>query len=199
MMSAEIESKYVLRRRARERLAQITEEERRMLSAAAANTLLAMPEVVACKRWMVFVSMAGEIDTRPLIDALLKAENLVAVPRIEPASGLMGAYRIGSLEELKKNRWGIPEPDPDPEDLIEPSASDVIVVPGLAFDAAGGRLGRAGGYYDRYLRAAGGGPLRVGFFYAVQEMPAIPQEAWDERLDAVATDSGIIRCSRPTN
>lgn len=197
-MSAATESKYVLRKSARARLAKITEGERRALSAAAANNLLAMPEVVACKRWMVFVSMAGEIDTRPLINSLLKAGYLVAVPRIEPTSGLMCAYRTDSLEELKTNRWGIPEPDPDPTHLVEPSGLDVIIVPGLAFDAAGGRLGRAGGYYDRYLRAAGRPPLRVGFFYAVQEMPAIPQEAWDERLDAVATDAGVVRCaSRP--
>lgn len=197
-MESNIQGKTALRRALRACLAMVTPSEREAWSAAATKSLLAMNEVIGRDRWMAFASMPGEIDTRPLIRALLSADRIVAVPRIDGATGQMSAYRIHDLDGLVTNRWGIPEPPADPRQLIEPSQFDVIVVPGLGFDAAGGRLGRAGGYYDKFLRAAGHGALRIGFFYACQQIPSIPQEEWDEHLDFVATEAEVIRCTGPS-
>ncbi|HPA16734.1 MAG TPA: 5-formyltetrahydrofolate cyclo-ligase [Verrucomicrobiae bacterium] len=195
-MSAGRDAKRTLRRAMVDRLASVTADERAAWSRVATENLLAIPELAACGEWMAFASMPGEIDTTPLIGALLKVGRRVALPRIAAASKTLGAYWIRELGDLSVNRWGIPEPEPNPEAWVEPTRLAAIVVPGLAFDARGARLGRAGGYYDRFLRAAGRGPLRVGFFYAIQEVPVVPQEEWDEALDFVATDSGVIRCGR---
>lgn len=186
--------KRALRRAMLERLARVTAEERAARSRAAAGHLLAIPDLAGHGDWMAFASMGGEIDTTPLIIALLKAGRRVALPRIDAASGNLRAYWIDGLGTLTVNRWGIPEPEPDPARLADPTRLGTIVVPGLAFDPTGARLGRAGGYYDRFLRAVGHGPLRVGLFYGIQQVPSIPVDSWDEHLDLVATDAGVVRC-----
>lgn len=193
-MIGDADEKRALRRAMRERLARVTVDERAARSRAATGSLLSIPDLPAHSGWMAFASMPGEIDTAPLIAELLKAGRRVALPRIDAASGNLGAYWIDGLDGLPVNRWGIPEPGPDPAKRVDPALLGTIIVPGLAFDPTGARLGRAGGYYDRFLHAVGRGPLRVGFFYAIQQVPVVPQEDWDERLDLVATDAGVIRC-----
>lgn len=193
MRSAAAE-KRTLRRAMRARLAEVTPPEREARSRSAAGNLLAAPDLQREGDWMAFASMPSEIDTAPLIAALLAARRRVALPRIDPGTRSLAAYWIDTPDSLVVNRWGIPEPEPDPSRRAAPEDIAFIVVPGLAFDPAGARLGRAGGYYDRFLRASGRGPLRVGLFYAIQQLPAIPVEAWDERLDIIVTDAGIVRC-----
>lgn len=185
------ELKRDARRRVRERLAAVTPAQRRDWSAAAARVLLAGAPG-GC--WLAFASMPEEIDTDGLVRGLLDAGRAVALPRIDEDSGNIRAYRIGGTDGLERNRWGIREPAPDPAAEVGPAELAVIVVPGLAFDRDGGRLGRGRGYYDRFLRAAGRGPLRVGFFYALQELERVPAGEADERLDQVVTEAGMIRC-----
>ena len=78
----------------------------------------------------------------------------------------------------------------------EAAEPDVLLVPMLAFDARGHRLGYGGGFYDRTiaaLRARPGGVVALGYAYAAQQVPAVPDEATDMRLDAIVTEAGIIR------
>lgn len=196
-MSHDPEPKRALRRAMRERLAEIGPGERTARSRAAAARLLSMPDLPDPGGCMAFASMPDEIDTSPLIDALLRTGWRVALPRVDPDEGTMAAYWIESTGGLPVNRWGIPEPEPNPDLLAAAAPLSLIVVPGLAFDASGSRLGRAGGYYDRFLRDAGKGPLRVGLFYSIQQLPEIPTEPWDEPLDVVVTDACVIRCHPP--
>jgi 5-formyltetrahydrofolate cyclo-ligase len=82
-------------------------------------------------------------------------------------------------------------------DWLEP---DLLVVPLLAFDAVGRRLGYGGGFYDRTLARlrAGTGPVRaIGFGYAAQEVEAVPQDETDELLEAIVTEAGVVRPLRP--
>ena len=93
---------------------------------------------------------------------------------------------------LVSNRFGIPEPDVDPEALLEPDALDAIVIPLVAFDAAGHRIGMGGGWYDRSLAAlrnASKRPLLVGAGYEVQRVDTLVPAPWDVPLDAVCTES----------
>jgi 5-formyltetrahydrofolate cyclo-ligase len=192
-VSAAAEIKRALRREMRARLAGIGAGERAARSLAAARHLFSLPEMAGAGACMAFASMPEEIDTTPILEALWREGWRVALPRIDPATRAMDGFWIDPAQALSTNRWGIPEPEPDPARCAEPAQLALILVPGLAFDARGSRLGRAAGYYDRFLHRAGHGPLRIGLFYSLQQLPEIPTEPWDEPLDLVATDAGILR------
>ncbi|MGA9423336.1 MAG: 5-formyltetrahydrofolate cyclo-ligase, partial [Rhodanobacteraceae bacterium] len=89
--------------------------------------------------------------------------------------------------------------DCDKDTLIEAAELDVVLVPLVAFDRHGHRLGFGGGYYDRAFaflhgRDMPGSPLLIGIAYAMQELPRIEASAWDVRLDYVATENELIEC-----
>jgi 5-formyltetrahydrofolate cyclo-ligase len=141
----------------------------------------------------LYAPVRGEIDTRPLDDALTGRGLVCVYPRIggEPVLSFARAAPVALLV----GRHGIPAPaDELPEVAL--SDIDVIVVPGLAFDLSGARLGFGGGYYDRTLAAATRA-LRVGFAFEFQVVPAVPVHAGDEHVDIVVTEAGARRTTRP--
>lgn len=104
-----------------------------------------------------------------------------------------------SGDALVQNRFGIPEPDLAAESLLAPQDIDVVLLPLLAFNRDGVRLGMGGGFYDRsfaFLHATprAAKPLLVGVAYAFQEEATLQAEPWDVDLDYVATEAGLIRC-----
>lgn len=134
-----------------------------------------------------FWPLAGEIDVRPLLHALLARGHVITLPET-PARG----------EELRFRRW---EPG---EALVlgrfgtlapagEELAPDWLLVPLLAFDRSGRRLGYGGGYYDRTLSALPGART-LGCAYAAQEIAEVPVGPTDVRLPAIATEQGVIFC-----
>jgi 5-formyltetrahydrofolate cyclo-ligase len=147
---------------------------------------------------LVFLSMPAEIDTAPLISAALKAGKQVAVPRIEGDD-----IAFVELDERwrgwPRDRWDIPvPPDSAPVLTTDAIASTPVValVPGLAFDARGGRLGRGKGYYDRFLSAmfrgrsahpAAASPFcAIGYGFSEQLVASVPMDRRDVPLDALA-------------
>lgn len=94
--------------------------------------------------------------------------------------------------ELCPGRFGVLEPPAGaPEEA--PAVGDAVVVPGVAFDRAGGRLGRGGGHYDRaFPPGAPGAPLLVGFAHAFQLVECVPSDSHDRRMDAIVTERGMI-------
>ena len=139
---------------------------------------------------MLFASIAGEISTRPVLDCARAAGRRLLWPRVNPQGELEFAACPG-WEALRPGRYGVLEP---PAELAaEPLGPDVLVlVPGLAFDRTGGRLGRGGGHYDRALaRRRGARSFGTGFAFQVVE--ELPLEPWDARVDALLTEEGILR------
>ena len=112
----------------------------------------------------------------------------VLLPRIE--GDRLELHRVSGPGDLVEGEFGIFQPRPD-SPRVEPEA-DFILVPGLAFDPAGGRLGRGGGFYDRFL--AGFQGVKVGVCFPELVVDEIPMEAHDIRMDFVATSEGIICC-----
>ena len=98
------------------------------------------------------------------------------------------------------NRYGIPEPQCPRDELVEAAEIELVLIPLLAFDRRGHRLGSGAGYYDRsfaFLREVERPalPLLVGVAYAFQEVESIAPEAWDVPLDFVATEHELIECT----
>jgi 5-formyltetrahydrofolate cyclo-ligase len=112
-------------------------------------------------------------------------------PRIE--AGGMAFFEVESSGDLMPASWHpkIREPVFDPARLMPPEKIDLILVPGLAFTHDGQRLGRGGGYYDRYLAALPAGAVKLGVCFQCQLVDSLPLEAHDQRVHTVVTENGF--------
>ena len=152
--------------------------------------LIASGALLAGRTFAIYSAANGELDTAPIIDHLLAAGRVVALPVVNRAGG-MDFYRLTTTMPLQMNRFGIPEPDPLMATYVPRLALDIVFAPLVAFDKLGHRLGMGGGYYDRFLMCRGRKPLVLGLAHALQEVDSLPRETWDVPLDAVATESGL--------
>jgi 5-formyltetrahydrofolate cyclo-ligase len=134
-----------------------------------------------------FWPLGAEIDIRALLLALHELGHQIALP-VTPRRGEALTFRGWQPGDvLIPERFGTMRP-------VGPvMVPDMLLIPLLAFDAAGGRLGYGGGFYDRTL-AELPGRFRLGCAFAAQQVDAVPVGPYDIRLDAVATENGIIRC-----
>ena len=138
------------------------------------------------------VLLFAPLPTEPDLDLLWQGDALtgkqVAYPQVEGAG--MKLYHLCSVNELEPARWGLREPPPHAARETMLDDVSLVLVPGLAFDAAGGRLGRGGGYYDRLLASRDPAKTRlVGVGFAFQLIPEpLPLAAHDVRMDEVCTD-----------
>jgi 5-formyltetrahydrofolate cyclo-ligase len=133
----------------------------------------------------VYASFQNEVPTRLLIEFLLAEKKTVVLPVIKNQRMEFYLYRENGM---LKNRYGISEPDPGCSEKIDLTACDLIVVPGVAFDARGGRIGRGGGFYDRALAGVAARtqrPRLVGLAYDFQMIDDCYVEAHDVLLDEV--------------
>jgi 5-formyltetrahydrofolate cyclo-ligase len=150
---------------------------------------------------LVFLTFGSEISTREIIDEAMRCGKSVYVPAV--GGDLLEFRRIVSADQpLGTGVLGIREPGKDsPVWSFSGSAGPALVlVPGLAFDTSGGRLGRGRGYYDRFIgsvrRGAGAAgerpPLFVGLGFREQVLTDLPMEGHDERLDGLVTDNFAV-------
>jgi 5-formyltetrahydrofolate cyclo-ligase len=166
-----------------------SDAEREQMAHRAVAYIQQRPEFVRAGRIAVFVALRDELPTRPLFEAVRRAGRGCLLPRCRPG-GLLDFARVDDWGELVRGPFGTREPPADwpPEPM---STSDLIFVPGLAFDRRGGRIGRGGGYYDRTFAAMGADmPFRCGLAYAARIVDRIPTGELDVRVDAVASDVG---------
>jgi 5-formyltetrahydrofolate cyclo-ligase len=134
-----------------------------------------------------FWPLGEEIDIRPLLLALHDRGHRVTLP-VTPRRGEALTFRGWQPGDVMlPERFGTLRP------IGEVLVPDFLLIPLLAFDAAGARLGYGGGFYDRTL-AVLPGRLRLGCAFAAQQVDSVPVGPYDIRLDAVATENGIIRC-----
>ena len=145
---------------------------------------------------LTYLSMPGEVDTRAIIAAALEAAKVVALPRCVPGRR-MEWHVVTSLDGLVRSRFGVEEPDGDPATLLDSSlmGQALALVPGLAFDRSGHRLGYGGGYYDVFLSSFEGATL--GLCRTEQLADSLASAGLVTCLDlpvgAVATPAGILR------
>jgi 5-formyltetrahydrofolate cyclo-ligase len=135
----------------------------------------------------------SEVDSRPLMEALLDRGQDVALSQIIHPHLSWRLWRPGDV--LIKGGFGVREPGPDAPEVF-PSA---LLVPLVAFDRRGGRVGYGKGHFDRAIAALGAKHpvLTIGLAYAVQEIEEVPVEPHDRMLDVIVTESELIRTKRP--
>ena len=142
-----------------------------------------------------YVSIQSEVDTRELIRRAWCDGKMVAIPRCVPGCKEMRWHTIDTFEGLAKNSFGLEEPVPGAHAELDPAeskdATSIALVPGLAFDREGYRLGYGGGYYDVFLRAFDG--ISLGLCRSSQLMDdMLPRNAFDVPVDWVITDSEVL-------
>lgn len=142
---------------------------------------------------MVYVSKSPEVETAGLIDALLSAGKRVVVPIIEKERRTLRLSYLTDRSVLVESTFHVPEPIGS-EVPASPDDLDLIVVPVVGFDRTGSRIGYGAGYYDRFLSRAPDVPV-VGAAFSCQEVPSVPCEAFDRRMDLVVTEEEVIACS----
>ncbi|HEX9712337.1 MAG TPA: 5-formyltetrahydrofolate cyclo-ligase [Actinomycetota bacterium] len=184
--------KATIRRLALARRSRLDPAERSRGGAQIVRRLLELPEVAGADPVLAFVSIRSEVPTDVMLSAVLDAGKTLLLPYVAD-DGSLRAAPVSSLAEIEPGYRGIPEPRPRLR-LVKAEPA-VIIVPGVAFDATGARLGYGGGFYDRYLAAAPGVP-RVGVCFEAQLFEEIPVEPHDEPVDIIVTEERAIRCSR---
>jgi 5-formyltetrahydrofolate cyclo-ligase len=140
-------------------------------------------------------AMGGEVPLH-LLQMRLRPDQVWCLPCLEDDGSLRYApWRPG--DPLVSNRFGIPEPGLAPASRLDPREMATVLLPLVAFDAAGNRLGMGGGYYDRsfaFRLGAPAPPRLVGVGYGFQRQDALRPEPWDVPLDAVVTEAGLLAC-----
>jgi 5-formyltetrahydrofolate cyclo-ligase len=188
------EEKRRLRAEMNSRLAALDPAERRAASRAACARLLELDEVRDASIVLVFMAMKTELDPAAAAYVCLEEGIRIAVPVIDEASGELEAMEIESLDErhFAKAKLGILEPTGGRR--IRATEIDATIVPGLAFDRAGRRLGRGAGYYDRLLVRLPERCRTIGFTLDRQVVERVPTDAGDQRVQMLVTESFTAVC-----
>lgn len=189
----------------RDRLRAIPPEARVSRSIAACDRLAESPLFAEADTVLAYLVMRDWLDPRRapelccdrLIELAHASGKWVCAPRLDWAARTMAPAVIAPGEAGEVRFYNVPEPRADAERLA-PEAIDLVLTPGVAFDRAGRRLGRGGGFYDRFFERLAGSPrpkpaLAVGLAFDEQLVDAVPAGPLDRPVDAIATDTQLIR------
>jgi 5-formyltetrahydrofolate cyclo-ligase len=185
------QSKYELRAAMRAKLARLGSGTLRQHSASVWERLAVLPAFAQAKSVLIYVSTGAEIETHGLIRQLLALGRHVSVPAFDPAAG---SYRPSPIDDfdadLAAGKFGILEPKP----RAPQCTPEVLVVPGLAFDVRGHRLGRGKGFFDGLLRES---PApKIALAHDCQVLNEIPTETHDVPVDFIVTETKVVHCQR---
>jgi len=175
------EQKRAVRARYRARRRALNGVVRAEADAAAQERFLELPAVAAARRVALYRPFDGEVDTAAIAEAFRARGRGVLYARRRADNTLAFIDARG----WRARHNGLPEPE-GPEVAL--TAADVVVVPGVAFDAEGHRVGMGGGCYDRLVAA--GGPVAIGLAYELQRTERVPTDAWDQPIAVLVTEVG---------
>jgi len=149
------------------------------------------PQLQSAHTILFFAPLADELDVWPLFEKLLPSKRICALPSFDEAIQFYSARRIRSLEtDIVTGKFGISEPLDNCEE-IPLDRFDLVLVPGMAFDLSGNRLGRGKGFYDRILSVASG--IKCGVAYDFQLVDQIPTEPHDAKVNFIFTPNRCVK------
>ena len=170
--------------------------QRREWDRAIQQQLLAQPFYLNARWLHCYLSLQNEVATEPVIRAALAGNKQVVVPVVEPEQRQLLLSQIKNYDrDLALGYRGIPEPPPGSRRLVEAGRIDLYLIPGVAFDPRGYRLGRGLGYYDRCLADVKEGATICALAYELQVVDRLPVEKHDVRVDLIVTERRVIECT----
>jgi 5-formyltetrahydrofolate cyclo-ligase len=175
----------------REALGDLEKDEKNL---AIAQRLFGMDEFKKSKTIFCFLSTSFEVQTERVIRESLRLGKQVLVPLLDPGENLK-ASRIPSMDiDFVLGEYDVRQPAPKFRDIVPFSNIDFVVVPGLAFDSFGNRIGYGGGFYDKFFKKITGNVSRVAVGYDFQLFNLVPHSDLDEPVHFLITETKALRC-----
>ncbi|MCL2829065.1 MAG: 5-formyltetrahydrofolate cyclo-ligase [Oscillospiraceae bacterium] len=171
----------------RRRTVAIPADIRREVDSEITRRALSLPAFRLADTIFCYFSVGAEIDTRPLLEQTLRLGKTLCLPRCQ-SGGTMDPVAVSDLRALTEVFFGIPQPGVDAL-AVPPESIDLAIVPGLAFDLSGYRLGQGGGYYDRFLPKLSG--VAVGLCRSAVLLPKVPRDPHDQPISILVTEKEI--------
>lgn len=189
MVMTDNELKELLRSHMRAALARISPAVRAVESIDLCERLRA--QIQSAHTILFFAPLADELDVWPVLEESLAVGKVIALPFFDPAKDSYTARRIkNATADIVMARFGVREPVAGCAE-IPFTGFDLVLVPGLAFDLSGNRLGRGRGFYDRMLENASG--IKCGVGYDFQLMEKVPTESHDAKVNFILTPTRCVR------
>jgi len=184
--------------RARARLARdgVDRAERRLAAQELSHSLLELPELQSARVVLAYAALPDEIDPAPAVWRIRARGSVIAYPRIE-SPGILAMHVVNHELELVAGPFGLAQPSEHSPRAARDSI-DAVILPGVAFDECGRRLGYGGGYYDRLLPTLRPDCLRIGVAFDEQVLGEIPTGNNDAPVHILVTPSRVIRVTRNT-
>ena len=186
------QKKAALREQAHENRRQ--QENKDDLSQAICDTFMALPEYVAAKTVLFYIDVRAEVRTRQSLPAALASGKQIVVPWCNE-QGELELFHLTSMYELAIGMYKILEPKPElrnlPAHRVDVQELDLVMVPGVAFDRRGGRMGHGKGYYDKMLEHARADTPLVALAFECQLFPEIPVQPHDIFMDKIITETTV--------
>lgn len=161
------------------------------LSLALQQRFLDLPEVQSARTLALYAPIHHEVETAAVAAAALAASKKLLYPAV--VGDDLRFCQVAALNELTPGKYGIPEPSGEG---CDPAEADLIVVPGVAFDLCGRRIGYGKGYYDRSLHRLEGSGKLVAFCYDFQLLQEIVGEPHDVTMDLIVTELRVVRVNK---
>ncbi len=176
----------------REELGGLEKEEKNI---AIAQRLFGMDEFKKSKTIFCFLSTSFEVQTERIIRESLRLGKQVLVPLLEPGGENLKASRIPSMDiDFVIGEYGVRQPAPKFRNIVPFANIDFVVVPGLAFDNFGNRIGYGGGFYDKFFKKITRDVSRVAVSYDFQLFNLVPHSHSDEPVHFLITETKALRC-----
>lgn len=187
-------NKKALRASIRQKRRALSIEYRQQASRKMQAELTRLPCYQAAEYIMLYMAMQDEVQLDELIAMVLKDGKKAVIPLVTGA-GLMEAVELSDMADLVPDKYGIKTVSEEKRRLIAPDKIDLIIVPGVAFDKAGHRLGMGGGFYDRFMQRASRA-VRAALAYDCQLLAAVPAEVHDLTVDYIITEKQNIALTK---
>ena len=148
---------------------------------------------------LAYVGFGSELQTEAFVRRVLDDRKVLLLPRVNRGGRRLDLHEVKDpVQDLKAGTWGIREPNPDLCPRVEPESIGFGLVPGVAFDVRGARLGYGGGFYDKLLAGCSGpGPFLVAAAFGLQMVDEVPLEEHDVRMNLIVTEGGKYEADPP--
>ena len=188
-----MKQKEEMRESARKSRNALTDDQRRAMSIDIARQVSGLEWFKESQQLLLYLSIRSEVETQPLMELAWAAGKQLYAPQVDERNKHMVFYRVEAGEIMKPGAYGIPAPPPVSSRKADMGRPGMVLVPCLAFDRQGGRLGYGAGFYDRFLSSGARGWKKVALAYGSQEVEAVPTESHDTPMQAIVTEKEIIK------
>ena len=187
------EAKSELRRNMVETVEKLPENEIVQKNAAIENRLFEFANFLEATIVLLYVNTAGEVETNQIVKKCYDFGKMVILPTFNAETGAATLMKVDNIDtDLVPGPRGTLEPDPETCKVVPIECIDIAIIPGIAFDEKGSRLGTGEGYYDRLIPDLPVTTRKVALTLEAQMAPQVPMESHDKHVDIIITDERII-------